>query len=473
MEEFSFDPRSWGRGNPPAGKAGRDKADSASSALPEAWRKVADTFAPGQAGEADAPVENAPRAKWRHIAIALAALSVLSGVGAWYHFTRAPGTLNLPGAGIPPDAEATATTVERALNLKDAGELANSLDAVGIPMDEARAAAGAAAPLLTKHEGLRARLAMEQAGATVALQRLQLSYADGSGVVVSRGEEGQFTTRAIAAELVRQIKVLNGELDSESFYTSAVSAGLMDSLIPEFINAFGYDFNLASEVTPGDTFEVAYEQSVNENGEPVGPPKLLFASLTTKTRSLALYRYVGPDAKAGWYDGNGASTKRGLMRTPIDGARITSGFGMRFHPVLHYTRLHGGTDFAAPVGTPIYAARDGTVTSASPSRCAGNMVIIQHDNGWETRYFHLSRYADGLHAGQHVTQGDTIGYVGSTGTCTTGPHLHYEVHINGEKVDPLSVKTDDATRKRMAGSMLAGFLRERDRVDVARAQTLF
>jgi len=157
------------------------------------------------------------------------------------------------------------------------------------------------------------------------------------------------------------------------------------------------------------------------------------------------------------------------MRTPIDGARITSNFGMRFHPVLHYTRLHGGTDFAAPIGTPIYASAEGTVTSASPSRCAGNMVIIGHADGYETRYFHLSRYADGLHAGQTVPQGFTIGYVGSTGTCTTGPHLHYEVHINGEKVDPLSIPTDTGKRDSLQGGDLAAFVEQRNRVDVARA----
>lgn len=157
------------------------------------------------------------------------------------------------------------------------------------------------------------------------------------------------------------------------------------------------------------------------------------------------------------------------MRTPIEGARITSNFGMRFHPVLHYTRLHGGTDFAAPIGTPIYASADGVVTSASPSSCAGNMVIIQHKDGMETRYFHLSRYADGVVAGFQVKQGFTIGYVGTTGVCTTGPHLHYEVHINGEKVDPMTV-VSDAGRKALEGTILAAFKQQRDRVDVARAR---
>ena len=185
---------------------------------------------------------------------------------------------------------------------------------------------------------------------------------------------------------------------------------------------------------------------------------------------MALYRYVQADGKPGWFDGNGGSIKRGFMRTPIDGARISSKFGMRFHPVLHYSRLHKGVDFAAPVGTPIYAAADGTVSTATPNRCGGNWVIIDHEKSMQTRYFHLSRYAEGLHAGQHVTQGETVGYVGATGTCQTGPHLHYETLLGGEHVDPLSIPVEESTRKRLEAAALQGFLRERDRIDVARAQ---
>ncbi len=366
-----------------------------------------------------------------------------------------------------------ASAVERAINVSGVGELASVLVAAGVSQPDATAVADAARRGLGRPGELRARIVLVPEGEGFRFDRMQASYSDGSGVVVTREADGSFAPHTVAAELTRQVKVLRGELDSESFYTSAVAAGLTDTLIPEFINAFAYDFNLASEVAPGDTFEVAYEQSVNENGDAVGQPQLLFASLTTQQKSLALYRFRLPDGSVAWYDGNGAVTQRGFMRTPIDGARITSKFGMRFHPVLHYNRLHGGVDFGAPIGTPIYAAANGTIVSASPSKCAGNMVIIRHENGYETRYFHLSRYADGLHAGEEVAQGFTIGFVGSTGTCTTGPHLHYEVHINGEKIDPLSVKTDDSKRKRLDSAMLAGFLRERDRIDVARAKQAF
>ena len=492
MDEFSFDPRDWAKkpaeARPaPSAAGGADTgADAAKEAgggdsLPEAWRAVSTAFRPGAAPaggidggaapevEAEAAQPAPPRDR---LLLTLLSAGLLLAGGAWAWTTRAP-----------PDAPATAPqpvrtpppagAVERAFNLSSAAELERSLIAVGVPQAEAAAAARAAATGLTGKGVIRASVVMLPAGEGFALQELQASYADGSGTLVKREPGGRFAATHLAAALQSVVRVLRGEIDSESFYTSAVAAGVTDTLIPEFINAFAYDFNLASEVTPGDTFEVAFEEAVNADGEPVGQPKLLFASLTTKTKSLALYRYVDPDGKVAWYDGNGAVTQRGFMRTPIDGARITSKFGMRFHPVLHYTRLHGGTDFAAPVGTPIYAAAAATVTSASPSRCAGNMVILRHENGYETRYFHLSRYADGLAAGQQVEQGHPIGFVGNPGTCTTGPHLHYEVHINGEKVDPLSIKTDDSKRKRMTGDMLSAFRKERDRVDQERARQVF
>jgi murein DD-endopeptidase MepM/ murein hydrolase activator NlpD len=453
--------------------------------LPDAWRTVADGMLSANP-ETAPPTAREPRS-WLLPVSLLGTATLLIAGGAWAWLNRTPerppnapatdaiAAVPAGAAGVTPVASGPAApmAVERSLNLASPAKLVTALIAMGVPSSEADETAQAAMAVLKAPGEIRARIMLLPSGAGLSLQKLQASYADGSGAVVTRDEAGRFKASAVAADVRHQIKVLNGELDSESFYTSAVATGLVDTLIPEFINAFGYDFNLASEVLPGDTFEVAYEQSVNENGDTFGQPQLVFAQLTTRTKSLALYRFRNADGTVGWYDGNGGSTQRGFMRTPIDGARITSKFGMRFHPVLHYTRLHGGVDFGAPVGTPIYASANGTIVSASPSRCAGNMVVIRHEGGYETRYFHLSRYADGLHAGQQVTQGLTVGFVGNTGTCTTGPHLHYEVHINGEKIDPLSVKTDDAGRKKMDATALAAFRRERDRVDVARARQGF
>lgn len=338
----------------------------------------------------------------------------------------------------------------------------------GLDPAEADAVLAAARDALAGSNGeVRAVLTIDTAGGRARLVRLEASFIDSSGAVVTRGADGNWNASRVAAALDTQIRFVRGEMNGDDFYSSAVSAGVTDSLIPDFAKAFVFDFNFQTEIKAGDVFEAAFEQKVNAAGQPVGAPRLLYASMTTETKSRAFYRFEPTGEQAGWFDGNGRSAAQSFMRTPIDGARVTSHFGMRFHPVLHYTRLHGGTDFAAPIGTPVYAAAAGVVTSSSPSACAGNMAILQHDNGWETRYFHLSRYADGMAPGLRVTQGETIGYVGTTGTCTTGPHLHYEVHIGGEKVDPESIKTEQG--KLLSGDALAAFIRERDRIDVARA----
>lgn len=474
MEEGSFDPRQWqlqGKTGTPA------SATSPLGSTPEFWRAAARG---GSEPPAASPTPSPKRGSKARLLPYAASFAILVGAGLLAGLQRqAPG----PSADTPtlasgdeqaaaPPAE-QADSIERALSLSSPSELASALTSAGVPAAEASAATAAVAGALGQPGEVRAVMMLTQDGTGTHLQRLQASYADGSGATVDRHGDGTYAANRVVADLTRKIQVIRGELDSESFYSSAVTAGLTDSLVPEFINAFAYDFNLASEVQAGDTFEVAFEQSVNGRGEAVGAPQLLYASLTTRAKSKALYRYVPPGGEPAWYDGNGGSIKRGFMRTPIDGARISSKYGMRFHPVLHYTRLHAGVDFAAPIGTPIYAAADGTVSTASPNKCGGNWVIIDHDKGMQTRYFHLSRYADGLHAGQHVTQGETVGYVGVTGTCTTGPHLHYETLVKGEHIDPLSIPVDSGTVKRLEGAAIQGFMHERDRIDVARAQQAY
>ncbi|MEO5599107.1 MAG: M23 family metallopeptidase [Novosphingobium sp.] len=469
MDDSTFDPRSWGKPVPAKPDDGRANA-SEGGALPEAWRGIGTSFVPGQAPEAAAATAEQINAQAsRRQALALGgSLVILAGGAFAARLTRVPAAVS--GVGASSGKTATpAAVVERSLKLGSTGEIASALTAFGVPAPEAAAVSAAVTGALSAPGEVRLRAELLPQGKGFAVQRLQTSYADGSGAVVTRDAAGTFSTAAIAADLSKQIKVLRGELDSESFYSSAVSTGLVDALIPEFINAFAYDFNLASEVAPGDTFEVAFEQSVNADGDAVGQPQLLYALLTTAAKSLALYRFRNGAGEVGWFDGNGATTKRGLMRTPVDGARITSKFGMRFHPVLHYNKMHGGTDFAAPTGTPIFAAADGVVEWAAMKGANGNLTIIKHDNGWQTYYLHQNRFMPGIAAGVRVTQGEHIGDIGTTGR-STGPHLHYEVHIDGEKVDPLGIKTDDGARKKIEGAELAAFMRERDRIDVARTK---
>jgi murein DD-endopeptidase MepM/ murein hydrolase activator NlpD len=314
---------------------------------------------------------------------------------------------------------------------------------------------------------LTADLAMSAAGAT-SLSWVELSRMDGAGVrLVAKGDG--FEPEKLAAKLTTKIIAVRGEMGT-TFYNSAVEAGVDDSLISDFAGAFNYDVDFQFELHPGDIFEGAFEQDYNPWGEPVGAPRLLFASLRLQDKSLRFYRFKA-GGQYGWFDFSGRSNRRSFMRTPVDGARISSGFGMRFHPIKHFTRLHAGTDFAAPDGTPVYAAAGGKIIVAGCCHGdAGTMIAIQHDNGWVTHYFHLSRIVPGIAVGVRVGQGERIGDVGHTGGAT-GPHLHYEVVIKGVKVDPMKIPTGQGVT--LAGADMAAFKRERDRIDTARASREF
>lgn len=435
---------------------------------PRAW--VADKNEAPQDSTKSAPPPSAlaPRSPVRRMLLAASGSGALLLAGltaAW--LTREP--LAKPvAAAAPTPVQPSAALSQRILNLAGPAELEAALLANGLQPAEAQSAAAAALGVIGQRTGeTRAVIYLDAQAGAPRLMRLEASFLDSSGAVVTRMPDDTFTAQSVAASISTEIIMRRGEMNDADFYSSAVAAGVTDSLIQTFAQAFVYDFNFQTEIGVGDVFEAVFEQPVNAAKQPVGPPRLLYASITTSAKSKALYRFQPSGGEPGWYDGNGRSVKRSFMRTPVDGARISSRFGPRFHPVLHYNRLHGGIDLAAPVGTPIYASAGGTVTSASPSGCAGNMVIMKHDNGWETRYFHLNQYAPDIAAGTRVEQGHQLGGVGNTGTCTTGPHLHYEVHIDGEKVDPETIPTEAG--EALQGDVLKAFIAERNRIDVARA----
>jgi murein DD-endopeptidase MepM/ murein hydrolase activator NlpD len=359
------------------------------------------------------------------------------------------------------------TTSKRTLNLASPLALREALIANGLLPAEANAVTAAASKALGEASGeVRAVMTIDSSGGVTRLLRLEASFLDSSGAVVTRNLDNSFAASRVAASLRTKVEVARGEMDGDSFYSSAVAAGVTDSLIPDFAKAFVFDFNFQTEINAGDIFEAAFEQKVNATGQAVGAPSLVYASLTTEAKSRAVYRFTPPGEEAGWFDGNGRSIVRSFMRTPVDGARISSKFGMRFHPILHYNRLHGGTDFAAPQGSPIFASAGGVVTWASMKGCNGNLAIVKHDNGWETFYLHMVNFGPGITVGARVTQGQLLGGVGTTG-CSTGPHLHYEVHIDGQKVDPQTIQTEEG--RTLSGDVRKAFFAERDRIDVARA----
>ena len=245
----------------------------------------------------------------------------------------------------------------------------------------------------------------------------------------------------------------------DSLYETAAKQDIPRPLIDELVRVFANDIDFQRPVAGGDSFNAFYE-----DGDEADPRNtLLFASITTRGETFRYYRYVtSDDGLVDFYDENGRSTRKFLIRQPVSAARISSGFGSRFHPILGYTKMHTGVDFAAPIGTPIFAAGNGTVLAAGWDSGYGRRVEIQHANGYITTYNHMSGFARGVVPGARIRQGAPVGFVGSTGS-STGAHLHYEVLVNGHFVDPMRVKL--ARTREFDGRLLADFRRERDRID--------
>ena len=238
-----------------------------------------------------------------------------------------------------------------------------------------------------------------------------------------------------------------------SFLQALLLGGVPEPLAHDLIRALGHELDLQRELRPGDHFAVLFERYRAETGGFLRDGKVLHAAFRVSGRDLAIWRHETPDG-ADWFDAEGRSLRKGFLRTPLDGAHITSGFGMRQHPVLGFTRMHQGVDFAAPVGTPVVAASDGTVASVGPRNGYGRVVVLGHPGGTETLYAHLSSFAPGLAPGQQVRQGQMIGRVGASGLAS-GPHLHYEITQVGRQVNPAAVQSGVALR--LAGTDLAGF----------------
>ncbi len=245
----------------------------------------------------------------------------------------------------------------------------------------------------------------------------------------------------------------------DSLYQTALKQEMPKQVISDLIRVFANDVDFQRSVQPGDSFEAFYDDSEDRDDR----DKLLFATITTRDETFKYYRYRTPDdGLVDYYDENGRSTRKFLIRQPIAAAKITSGFGVRYHPILGYSKMHTGVDFAAPIGTPIFSSGNGTVLTAGWHSGYGRRVEVQHANGYVTAYNHMSGFARGITEGVRVRQGQVIGYLGSSGL-STGPHLHYEVMVNSHFVDPMRVKL--ARTREMDGKMLAEFKRERDRID--------
>lgn len=251
-----------------------------------------------------------------------------------------------------------------------------------------------------------------------------------------------------------------------SLYQAATEAGIAPTVVVEIIHMFSYEVDFQRDVHPGDSFEVFFSHYVTDDGQPAKPGDILAASLTLGGRTHLLYRFESDRGDVEYFNTTGESARSMLMKTPVDGARISSGFGQRLHPILGYTRMHKGIDFAVPQGTPVMAAGAGKVTFRGWAGEYGNLVVIDHGNGYSTAYGHLSRFAEGTRVGEHVSQGDIVAYSGMTGLAT-GPHLHYEIRIHNNQVNPATVKIDSG--RKLEGKELAEFTAERGRIEALEA----
>lgn len=286
-------------------------------------------------------------------------------------------------------------------------------------------------------------------------------------IVLARNAEGGFDAKKNFVNLTTRLVAVQGRIEG-SLYLSAKAVGAPDEIIAGLADMFAYDVDFQREIFGGDEFEAIFEARYDERGELAGIGDILYGRLNWRGRTKEKGYYYFADYNGGkgdYFDRAGQSAKRLLMKTPVDGARLSSGFGTRRHPILGYAKAHKGVDFAAPRGTPIKAAGDGVVERAGPYGSFGNYIRIRHANGYQTAYAHLHAIRRGVRPGKRVSQGEIIGYVGSTGR-STGPHLHYEVHHNGRAVNPQTLKI--ATGVTLKSGDLDAFRAVRDRIDAMR-----
>ena len=257
-----------------------------------------------------------------------------------------------------------------------------------------------------------------------------------TSVEVKRNKD-TFDVSKIVLELNKKEIVLSNTI-KKNLYSSAIEAGIEPNIIVEFANIFGFEVDFQRDIRDGDKFEVYYERYTDENGVVRNTGKIIYASMYVNGEEINLYNFKYKNEEE-YYDIKGKSITKSLMKTPINGARLSSSYGMRKHPILSYNKMHRGTDFAARSGTPIMASGSGTVTRARWCGGGGNCVKIKHNSTYQTIYAHMKSFAKGIKEGKKVRQGQIIGYVGSTGM-STGPHLHYEVVVNGKKVNSQKLK---------------------------------
>jgi len=280
-------------------------------------------------------------------------------------------------------------------------------------------------------------------------------------------ETEKFNQRTLITKLKKNI-IYSENIILQSLYKSAINKKIPANIIVEFARVYGFQVDFQRDIRKKDSFQIMYETFTDDNGRIIETGNILFANLKLSGQNNSLY-FFDKKGSEGHYDKNGKSVKKALMKTPINGARLSSPFGMRKHPIDGFNKMHRGTDFAAPVGTPIMASGDGIVKKAGWCGGGGNCVMIKHNTTYQTVYAHMSKFAKGIRSGVRVKQGQIIGYVGSTGK-STGPHLHYEVIVNGKKVN--SQKLNLPSGKILKGQERKIFETKKIKLDVLKSEKI-
>lgn len=293
---------------------------------------------------------------------------------------------------------------------------------------------------------------------------IPIDYA--KSIHVGPAPEGGFKAFEIEQDFTTETVQAQGTIDW-SLFAAGSKAGVSASVMAELVRAFSWDVDFQRDIRKNDQFEVMYERKVDDNGKVVYNGRIVYASLTLSGDYSPIYLHQLKNGNWDFFDDKGQSAKKALMRTPIDGARLSSSFGKRRHPVLGYTKMHKGTDFAAPRGTPIYAAGDGIIEKSGRNGSFGNYIKIRHNSEYSTAYAHMKSIKRGRTKGSRVRQGQVIGYVGTTGR-STGPHLHYEILRNGRQTNPMRVKMPSGIK--LKGDELQRFVVTRDGIQALQAR---
>lgn len=290
------------------------------------------------------------------------------------------------------------------------------------------------------------------AGEDNAPTSLTFDIAPGQRVQVERQVDGTYSAKNIVAQTHHEVRSVQGTIDS-TLFDAAEKQDLPADVMAAMVRLFSYDVDFQRDLQKGDKFSILFDREVTNDGQPVRNLGIRYASMTVDGAPLELYAFED-DGQVQYFNAKGEGIRKALMRTPVNGATLTSGFGMRHHPILGYSLMHRGVDFGAPIGTPIMAAGDGVIDKREHSASYGNYIRIRHGGGYWTAYAHMSRFGAGMDQGKRVRQGDIIGYVGQTGRAT-GPHLHFEVLRDMEQVNPVTVRFPSA--QKLEGKDLAKF----------------